>query len=442
LFGRRERAAATVATVAAMVASLGTVAHGSSSASGREGRSTSTDLANALAAARDGKLVVAGLSSKGEGDFALARYTSSGRLDRSFGTGGKVLTSFGPRSYAGARSLAVSPGGKIVAAGGAAVPPRIYNGFAIASYTVAGKLDRTFGRNGKVLTYLGSGRGNVSQLNAVAVQRDGKVVAVGFSSYWPMGGRSRFALARYTLRGRLDRGFGRGGKVLSDFAPRGSSHANAVAIQPDGKIVAAGGTFLSGQDSQEKLALARYNADGTLDRSFGNRGLVVTKVGDLFAEAFGVFVRPDGKLLVVANGALVRYGADGKLDLSFGRGGTAVDGVRHVSAAAIQRDGKLVVAGTGTGPHYRKFSLTRFLEDGSRDESFGRPGKLLADFGVRAVGNAVVVRADGKIVVAGTVGGRDFALAGYSSSGRLDGSFGSGGKVRTDFGSVWAIRGR
>jgi uncharacterized delta-60 repeat protein len=443
-FGCRPRVAVMLVAVGVAVASsLGTVALGSSTASVREGRSSSVDLAYAIGIGRDGKLVVAGSSAQGSStDFAVARFANSGRLDRSFGTGGKVLTSFGRGSYAGARALAVRPDGKVVVAGGAAVPPRIYNGFAIARYTVAGKLDRTFGRNGKVLMYFGSRRSNVSNLAAVAIQADGKVVAVGFSSYWPIGGRSSFALARYTVRGRLDRSFGRDGKVLTDFAPRGSSNANAVAIQPDGKIVAAGGAFISDRDYKEKFALARYNADGTLDRSFGNRGKVVTKVGELFTEAIGVIVQPDGKLLVAGNGALARYGADGKLDMSFGSGGMALDGVRHVSAVAMQRDRKLVTAGTGMGPHYLKFSLARFLEDGSRDESFGRPGKLLADFGTRAVGNAVVVRTDGKVVVAGTVGGRDFALARYSSSGRLDGSFGSGGKVRTDFDSVWAIRGR
>jgi uncharacterized delta-60 repeat protein len=421
------------------LASLCAVVLGPGAAAGRERGAASVDLGEALAVARDGKLVVAGLSRRGSlAGFALARYTADGALDRSFGTGGKVLTSFGRGSYGGASSVAVRPDGKVVVAGGAAVPPRIYNGFAIARYTVAGKLDRTFGRNGKVLMYFGSRRSNVSNLAAIAIQADRKVVAVGFSSYWPIGGRTRFALARFTVRGRLDRSFGRDGKVLTDFAPRGSSSAYAVAIQPDGKIVAAGGAVLSDQDYQ---ALARYNADGTLDRSFGNRGKIVTKVGS-FSEAVGVFVQPDAKLLVAGNGALVRYGADGKLDLGWGSGGKVLDGVRHVSAVAMQRDRKLVTAGTGMGPRYPKFSLGRFLEDGSRDESFGRPGKLLADFGTKGVGNAVVVRADGTIVVAGTVGGRDFALAGYGRHGRLDGTFGRGGKVVTDFGSIWAMRGR
>jgi uncharacterized delta-60 repeat protein len=441
LFGHRARAAATVAAVA-VVGSLGTVALGSSSASGREGRYRSVDEARALAAGRDGKLVVAGISGGAySGNFALARYTSSGRLDGSFGSGGKVVTSFGARSDAGAHSLAIHRDGRTVVAGSAHIPPRTDYAFAVVRYTGAGKLDRTFGRDGKVLTYFGS-RGKTAYANAVAFQADGKVVAVGSS--WPSDGRSGFALARYTLRGRLDRGFGRGGKVLTYFGgPRAYPMATAVAIQPDGKIVVAGHMWDKGQ---KRFALARYNANATLDRSFGSRGLVKSKV-DLDGEAVGLVLQPDGKFVLSGNAhkgndagfALVRFGADGKLDPSFGRGGKVFNGVGSVSALAIQRDGKLVTAGFGMG-RYRKFSLARFLEDGGLDEGFGRSGTLLTDFHTGASASAVAARADGKIVAAGTVLWRDFALARYTSTGRLDGSFGSRGKVRTDFGSVWASR--
>jgi uncharacterized delta-60 repeat protein len=438
------------------VASLGT-AVGSSSARGLEGTSRSTDGANALAAGRDGKLVAAGLSRRGSHGprFALARYTAGGTLDRRFGTRGKVLTGFGgARSVAGASSLAIRPDGRIVVAGYAYVPPKSYPGFAIARYTVAGKLDRTFGQNGKVVTYFDSAR-RASAAKAVAIQRDGKVVAVGHSYDSPSFGRFRFALARYTLRGRLDRSFGRGGTVQTDFGAHGGAIADAAAIQPDGKIVAAGHVS---RDSGTVVALARYNADGTRDRSFGQGGRVETKVGEGFSYAAAIVGQPDGKLVVAGRAyvkpdgdfALVRYTADGRLDPSFGRGGVVVTNAGNAWALAIQRDRKLVTAGADVvttpgaddGP---RFALARFLEDGSPDEGFGRNGKLLTDFHAIATANAVVVRANGKIVAAGTVGGspwRDFALARYTSSGRLDGSFGSGGKVLTDFGSLWAIRGR
>jgi uncharacterized delta-60 repeat protein len=415
------------------------VALGSSSARGREGTARSTDGAYALAAGRDGKLVAAGFSRRGnhEPRFALARYTAGGTLDRRFGTGGKVLTGFGgAQSYARATSLAIRPAGKIVVAGSAVLPPRITSLFALARYTVSGKLDRAFGRNGRVLTSFGSRARSSAQ--ALAISADGKVVAVGYCDCR----RFRFALARYTPRGRLDRTFGRGGKVVTDFGARSSAEAAAVAIQPDGKIVVAGDATRTRTD----FALARYYADGTLDRSFGTGGRVVSKVGDGFSYAAAIVVQPDGKLVVAGRAyvkpdgvfALVRYSADGKLDPSFGHGGIVVTN-GNAWALAIQRDRKLVAAGN-KGP---RFALARFLEDGSLDETFGRDGKLLTDFHALAEANAVVVRADGKIIAAGIVGAspwRDFALARYTSSGRLDGNFGSGGKVLTDFGSLWAIR--
>ena len=413
------------------LASLCAVALGPGTATGREAGAGSVDLGEALAVARDGKLVVAGLSHRGSpGGFAIARYTADGALDRRFGTGGKVLTRFGGAgSYGGATSLAIGSDGKVVVAGWV-VSPGTGGPFALARYTVAGKLDRTFGQNGKVLTGFG---GNAK---AVAIQADGKVVAVGSV-------RSRFALARYTSRGRLDRSFGRGGKVLTDFGLRSISSAYAVAIQQDRKIVVAGD-----RDGMS-FALARYAPDGTLDRSFGKGGRVLTKVGNFNDHASALIVQRDGKLVVAGRAftapdgdfALIRYRADGKLDPSFGDGGIVTSDAGNASGLTVQRDGKLVTAGvrdTATG--YPGFALARFLEDGSLDPSFGRDGKLLTDFHRQAVANALVVRADGKLVVAGTISGRDFALARYSSDGRLDGSFGRGGKVVTDFGSIWAKR--
>lgn len=148
-FGGLARAAPTVAAVAVAVASLGTVALGSDSARGREGTSRSIDVANALAAGRDGKLVAAGLSRRGSHGprFALARYTAGGtprpplRNRRQSADGLR-----GAQSYAGATSLAIRHAGKIVVAGWAVLPPRINSPFALARYTVSGKLDRTFGR--------------------------------------------------------------------------------------------------------------------------------------------------------------------------------------------------------------------------------------------------------------------------------------------------------
>jgi uncharacterized delta-60 repeat protein len=404
--------------IAIAVAVLWTAALGSNGARGSEGSSGGVDLGQAVAVGRDGKAIVAGLSNGPAQDFALARYTVGGRLDRSFGTGGLVLTSFGAHAYGGADSLAISPDGKIVVAGWIVLPPRTGSAFAIARYTRAGNLDRRFGRDGRVVTYFGP-RGNSAHAAAVVNQRDGKIVVVGDG-----------ALARYTRRGRLDRTFGRGGKVQTELVTY-SRGAGGVSIQADGKIVVAGG----GRTSRGRtgLALARYDAHGTLDRSFGNRGRVVSQVGEFDTQAEGLVVQPDGKLVVAGNGVLARYSRDGKPDPSFGNEGQVFDGAGSVTSLAIQRDGKLVTAGIGMR-RYPSFSVARFLEDGTLDPSFGRDGKLLTQFHRTARAYGVVVGADGKIVVAGAYWGRDFAVARYTRTGRLDSSFGSGGKVVTDFG--------
>ena len=443
VFDRRAPAAAIAAAIAVAIAALGTAAFASNGGGGREGSARMTvDLGQALAAGRDGKLTVGGLSDCRGRNFALARYRGDGTLDHGFGTGGKVLTGFGAPSFAVATSLAIQRDGKIVAAGSANVAPGVNSWFAIARYSATGKLDRTFGRNGKTVTYFGTRpQNNYSSAIAVAIQKDGKIVAAGRSSYWPIGGGTDFALARYTRQGRLDRSFGRGGKVVTDFGARNNASANAVAIQPDGKIVAAG------DRAERNFVLARYNADGSLDRTFGQGGRVVTRV-DRGHYASELVAQPDGRLVAAGAAdrtsvALVRYGADGKLDPSFGDGGAVVTTAARGSGLAIQRDRKLVTVGTGSGRSGRGvFVLARFLEDGSFDQSFGQGGKLLTAFARKAVANAVVVHPDGKIVVAGSVGGHDFALARYTGSGRLDGSFGSGGKVLTDFGSLCATRGR
>jgi uncharacterized delta-60 repeat protein len=455
-FGGRARAAVTVAAVAVAVASLGTAALGSPSAGSNEGRSRHTvDLGSALAAGRDGKLIIGGQSGCHGIDFALARYNADGTLDRGFGTGGKVLTGFptsttvsGVRSSASAGAVAIQRDGKIVAAGSANVAPGVNSWFAIARYTVTGKLDRTFGRNGKTVTYFGPRpRRNYSSVEAVAIQKDDSVIVAGRSSYWPIGGGTDFALARYTPRGRLDPSFGRGGKVVTDFGAPQSASANAAVIQPNGKIVAVGEDY---RGRRNNFALARYNAHGILDRSFGRGGRVLTKVGEGSSYGSALVLQRDGKLVAAghaeggghAGHALLRYEADGELDPSFGDGGTVISEAGNPNALTIQRDRKLVTAGITAGAVHPKFLLARFHEDGSLDESFGQGGKVHTDFGIRAVAEAVIVRADGKIVVAGTVGGRDFALARYTRRGTLDRSFGSGGTVRTDFGSVCATRSR
>jgi uncharacterized delta-60 repeat protein len=244
--------------------------------------------------------------------------------------------------------------------------------------------------------------------------------------------------------GDLDGIFGTGGTVTTDFAGNGDE-ARAVALQPDGKIVAAGGALGASVD----FALARYRPDGTLDTAFGTGGKVTTDFGS-GEQAYAVAVQPDGKI-VAAGGAvtgfeLARYNADGSLDGTFGAGGKVTTrfglGLPFTRAHAIvlQPDGKIVVAGTATSATVGDFGLARYNPDGTLDASFGAGGKVTTD--IRGTDSsdfawAVTLQPDGKLVVAGSTAGPTgdaFALARYTPSGNLDGTFGSGGKVITGFG--------
>jgi uncharacterized delta-60 repeat protein len=421
-------AGATVAAVGIAFAYPGAVAVGSG-ASGREGRSSSIDTAYALAPERDGKLVVAGVSSnrrERRRRMAVARYTARGRLDRSFGVGGKALTSFGSGNSE-ARAVALQADGKIVLAGSLSAR------FALARYTRRGRLDPSFGQGGRVVTRFGAGPSD-SQEGGLAIQRDGKLVALVGSN-----DPSFIALARYTPRGRLDPSFGHGGKVVTSFGGRSHVTAAALLIQADGKLVVAGEYIGSGDSFG--VALARYKTDGTLDPSFGTGGRVLSRLGGYLGGASAAVLQSDGKIVVNVNDGgrsiLVRYTADGKLDSSFGVGGKAAASRRVLRLLALQQGGKLIVAGSVIGGHGRAFAVHSYSPDGGVDSSFGNSGKVFTDFGSPAVANALAVQANGKIVVAGSRRFNDFAVARYTSSGRPDGSFGSGGKVTTDFGSVW-----
>jgi uncharacterized delta-60 repeat protein len=275
---------------------------------------------------------------------------------------------------------------------------------------------------------------------AVAIQRDGKIVAAGRS----VQGRWYFALARYTRAGALDAGFGRGGKVVS-FESGSPFGATALELQHDGKLVAAGHARVS---SNDVFAIGRYTTRGVLDAGFGHAGEVSTRFSSrkgTGAWASALAIQRDGKLVgagrVSMGGsaperfAIARYEKNGKLDPTFGRDGKVTVQVGELSfarAVAVQRDGKVLVAGGSYLGDRKEIVLLRLTARGRLDSSFGNGGKVLTDVASWSEASAVAVQPDGRIVVAGT-GGRDFALLRYASDGRLDPGFGSSGKVVTTF---------
>ncbi|MGF1472591.1 MAG: hypothetical protein ACFB50_12750 [Rubrobacteraceae bacterium] len=369
-------------------------------------------VANAVALQPDGKIVAAGfieIGGSGEFRFALARYNEDGLLDTSFGSGGIVTTDVEGSGDSAANAVAIQRDGKIVAAGRVTVEGTERK-FALVRYDENGSIDTSFGTEGIVTTDVG-GSGN-SEANDVALQRNGRIVAAGLAS--PGSNRQEFALARYTANGSLDTSFGGGGTVTTDVGGSGISAANAVAIQPNGRIVAAG--LASPGSNRQEFALARYNASGSRDVSFGRGGTVITNVGGSSdSTANAVAIQPNGKILAAGSNALARYNASGSLDTSFGRGGIVTTNVGG-NALAIEPGGKIVVAGSRNGD----FALARYNSDGSRDISFGSRGIVTTDVGGTGAStiNDVVLQPDGKIVVAGT-NGQFFTLARYEGGSQI-----------------------
>jgi uncharacterized delta-60 repeat protein len=322
-----------------------------------------------------------------------------------------------------------------------------------SSAQTSGTLDASFGTSGKATADFGG----PSAARTLAVQADGKILAAGVAV---LNGGTDFALARYNSNGTLDTSFGTSGKVTTAFDfPGNFDRVFTIVPQPDGKFVAVGSTV----NLFANFALARFNANGMLDTSFGAGGIVTTGFG-VSAEATSAVVQADGKIVAAGYAnldggesfALARYNSNGTLDTTFGTGGkvgTAFDSGHGFSYAqafsvAVQPDGRIVAAGNkeigaclfnGLEQPCFDFALARYNSDGTLDASFGTGGRVTTDFaGPNDQAESVVVQPDGRIVVAGAAGpfinrGFDFALARYNSNGTLDTSFGTSGKVTTDF---------
>ena len=286
--------------------------------------------------------------------------------------------------------------------------------FAVVRYRPHGRLDKTFSGDGKKITNF------TLQLDvaySVALQSDGKIVAAGGAAVFTDGGR--FALARYNTHGRLDKTFGGDGKVTTNFTTGDADSAYGVAIQADGKIVAAGE---AARFTESSSALARYDADGTLDSAFDTDGKVTTDLGSIYEPATGVAIQADGKIVAAGTSGqtgapdfstdskftLARYNTDGTLDASFDGDGLVTtnftvnaDGAEGL---AIQADGEIVAAGHAGDS---RFALARYEPGGTLDPTFSGDGKVTTLFGSRGRQSArgVAIQADGRIVAAGDVGG-------------------------------------
>jgi uncharacterized delta-60 repeat protein len=357
-----------------------------------------------------------------------------GALDSAFGGDGRVTTDVTSR-YDYAVGLVIQGDGKLVACG-----PASGGGgrFALVRYADDGTLDDTFGGDGIALTNFTSG---FDACYDVALQADGKLVAVG-----EVASSGKFALARYDLDGTLDPSFGGDGKVTTNFSAS-SDFAFGVAVQPDEKIVVTGRAGGGGG----RVAVARYNTDGTLDTSFSGDGKATTNLTAGDDRADSVAIQGDGAIVVAATAgyfghnariALVRYTTGGTPDPTLGGDGTVTTnmtaGFDGAFALAVQPgDQKIVVAGQAG----RNVAVLRYDVDGTLDSTFSGDGKTTTSFtNGLDYADDVALEAGGRIVVAGSAdyfGASRFALARYDTDGKLDTNFSGDGRVTTNFTPGW-----
>jgi uncharacterized delta-60 repeat protein len=374
-------------------------------------------------------LLIAGTVVSGPGD-----------LDTTFAGTGKLRFGFNKGDDT-AKGTAIQADGKIVVVGSTT------NGFdtdyLVIRYNVDGTLDGSFGAGGRVLTSISAGN---DAATSVAIQPDGKIVVAGSSQ--GNGTGEDFSVVRYLPDGSLDPTFGLGGKQITQIS-NWSDVANALAIQPDGKIVLAG---VSGtQQFHGNTTLVRYTASGSIDFGFGGLGtgkkITDASMGNWDDYATGIAVLPDGKLFVVGQGVginyFLRYLSDGSSDSTWGLLGNGIlnqqyGNVDGLNAVTVQPDGKILIAGVSDG----KFMVIRFnnTQNASYDTTFNSNGRLFFTMGTgQAEAKAIMVTGTfiQKIVVAGHAANgshKDFAIARLDLTGAFDSAFNGNGRLMLPIG--------
>ena len=408
---------------------------------------------------------VPGATGQGQ-NFAVARLNSNGSLDTGFGTGGSGAAVTDVRGSDILRALALD-NGAIVAVGTA--DNQNANGnrdFGVVRYTATGALDPTFNAAGStpgVVTV--DFQGSSDEAYAVAVQpADNNIVVAGYATVNDPNSfagptNTDFALVRLNPDGTFDTNFGQGGMVTTDFIGLNDA-ATGVVLQSDGKIVAAGSA--ADKDLVAGIGLVRYNADGSVDTTFGGRvqsfGLAAASPGVGSSAARATAVQSNGSIVVAGTAndvyqddfALVRFTAEGNPDPTFPTVLLSFGGTAAVNALVVQPNDNIVAAGFATIGGRREFALARFggtgTIQGTLDSSFGSAGTitLAVGDGDAVIASVAIDNATGNLFVAGTAtqnGHQVFALAEFDASGNLVPTFGSGGVVLTDLGDDASVGG-
>ncbi len=377
-----------------------------------------------------GELFFSGNFQQGAQSHAVvAKLSSSGSVDTSFASSGyKDLIDYESYdSYDDPFGHIVFPDQKIMTAG-------IENSIvALKKFNSDGSVDSSFGLGGKAVVDLDSIGISFPVINTFAVQSDGKILLAGYYL-------ANFLLIRLNADATVDSSFGTNGAAIKDI--NGIDRASVIGFQSDGKIIVAG-------DAGFDFTVARFNANGSIDNSFGTAGassIDISGSGSVDIPR-AMKVQSDDKIVVsgitMGGGAdpdmtAVRFNGDGSIDNSFGTLGIAeinIDGAsgphEYVSSLAIQPDGKIVLTGESQGAT-NDMAIARLNTDGSVDTTFGGTGLVITDIaGFADWGRTVSLLPNGKIVVTGEtmdiMAATSYALVRYNYDGSLDTSFGVNG---------------
>lgn len=359
-------------------------------------------FANGTVVQADGKIIAAGYTGTPDTyQGTVVRYNTDGTLDDSFGDGGKLIIQIGTaKSFV--QDVALQQDGKIVL--GARTWNNVSGDFAVVRLNADGSLDSTFGTGG--ITIADSGEHDSS--TSILIADDGKIYLGGDSD-------SNFSISKFNTDGSLDTDFGTNGWSIITYD--GSfSHVQDMAFQEDGQIILGG--FIVNPAGRYQMAAARINTDGTLDNSFGIAGKVAFSFGVDHDIATTIAIQPDGKIVLGGHSyirsnprlaydfAVARLDANGDLDNTFGNNGVStaqiVDEANYANDIIIQEDGRIILAGRTVKLIEYDFAMLRFNTDGTLDESFGNNGKVKTDVnGRNDQGIAVALQPDNKIIFAG-----------------------------------------
>ncbi len=366
------------------------------------------DNMNDVKIQNDQKIVCTGVALDANyiGNLKVIRINQNGTLDNNFGVNGvfSFLNTYDSYGY----DSQILDDGKILVAG---IASENFNPYSILLVRINsnGTLDTTFGNSGYTITSF-SPTDNFAY--GLAVQPDGKIVIAG-SMVDTINYQANPTMVRFDSNGFVDSTFGVNGQLLIP-AISGDNGFRCVTLQPDGKILAAGHYSLVNTGLVEfDFCVARADANGVLDPTFGNNGLVVTPVGTGLDQAFGIAL--DTALNIVVAGtssnatvdmALLKYDPTGTLDPTFGNGGIVEFDHADFDAASdviVQPDNRIVVCGTsGAFPSPTAAIVWKYLADGTIDSTFASIGYVITSIdNDREDGNSVALQADGKIVITG-----------------------------------------